>query len=646
MGDYNIGQFLDDLSLGRAVPKHVQEALQRPNPLAKHRIPDRMPTTDDILRARPDAPSLLWGDRWFLLDASIPHMFFLGMTRSGKSNLIQVVLSCIAPEISPSGNKRIFIFATKEDSQQTLESLGVPYTCIDISNPDSPGWDIARDYNFQQADQLAADLLPYDAKGDRVWIDGARAILAGVAKSLMYCQGQNWRISDLLNPFAETKDDLIKLLARCPGNQIAIEQVLKSASEKTEAGFRIQIVASLSGLVPFAAHCQSAKHLFSIRDFLHKGMVALVQPKLDELELTKRIIQAMFRRLTSILNSLPDARGKHAGRKAFVFLDEMQYMGLLEGVEDFTSFAAGRGGVLVASVQTIDMLYSIYGRERAEAMLGNFGNTTILKVRTEASAQWAVKQCGTVEQLERNESRTQATQGISLSESDRFITRTRITTSDVLGLDLADPHTGVFAYFLPPKFRDIAKVVVPPSLIDTLYPQGKEPPPHREKTVEEYILKPWTPEEKARFVLGLSPDDTVYRTAVMKAHADVIYDAWSYGINMIRPTRVSGTEPEIPAVRREILISGEVQTARPSLFDVLKDLTPGEKILPESPSEKDLEVDQSVQTDRRSLFDILKDLTPGEKILPESPSEKDLEVDQSVQTDRRSLFDILKDLQS
>lgn len=520
---YRLSDVASDQAYGDPLPERINNYIWGKNPEAEHRVPEKIPALDTMLLPPSHTHAhYWWGGSWRQVDEEMYHMFFLGKSGSGKSNLSLITMSNLALSVTPGSDRRMIIFASKRDALETLEGLGVKYTVFNLNDSRSPGWDMAKDYfDISKADDVATMCVPDDPHGERIWTDGARAIVSGVFKSFVYRHGSDWGVDDLYNAATSDKKTLIKILSQCPANRDVIDTVLKSVAEKTEAGMRIQVLTTLKRLYPLAAHYQHAEHFFSLSDFLRSESILVVQPDLDEWQAIKPIIHALFQRLSELTAALP---GDDLPRRIFVSLDEAQFMGKIPGVAQFATFSRSKGGVLMLSSQTIDGLYKEYGREEAESILANCDFVTLLKQKNKVSAEWGVSQFGSLEMWEVNESRTTSYQGGSQSESGRWQRRPRILDTDLLNLPLSSRKTGIQGYFIPPESRDAFKLTIPGEVIDALRPPRKHVPTPNKKPMSHYMVLPWSMGKYAKFVENLEPDSYEFYRAVAGAASDVMQD--------------------------------------------------------------------------------------------------------------------------
>lgn len=241
----------------------------------------------------------------------------------------------------------MLVFAAKEDTLCSLSGLNIPHTVIRLSDADAPGWAIARDYcEIGKAEQLAKLLIPQEDRGEKFWSDGARAIVAGVVRSFVANHGSDWGFDDLFLGVNSGHDSLMRILQAGPGNDGVINTVLKAKQQKTADGFRVQVLTATAELYPFAVHCQKARRMWSIEDFLSREEIVVVQPDLDAWESIRPVIHAIFARTQELLARRHDSvvKAPNEQGRTWVFLDEAQFMGKIPGIAGFTAFCRSKGG--------------------------------------------------------------------------------------------------------------------------------------------------------------------------------------------------------------------------------------------------------------------------------------------------------------
>ena len=516
-------EFFDWLrDLGRTVPKRYSmteilesdlrgnprpEGYERPSPkeeVSLHRVPELLRE----MNADPLPHHVFFGGRWIPF-RELRHTFFAGTTGAGKSKQLLILLSALSREVRDGSNVRLLIVGSKTDALEMLSGMGVRHVVINLEDPESPGWDIAADYDTPYLiEELAHIFIPNEKSNDPFWQNTARSIVSGILRSFNLRHGTDWGFHDLMNAMMGDFSDIIQILDQHPNNRAIVGLLTRTEIEKTKLGILMQGLSQLAKLLPFAAHCQKARYQVSIkRDFLRSEDIWLIQPNPENMAAVTPVIHAMFKAVTEKLSGLMDSEE----RRTFVLLDEAQYLGRIPGVEKFAEFTRSKGGVLILSTQTIDGLYEHYGEYGAPNLLGLFPYKSIMRLDTALSVEWALRCFGSLEVWESGRSRSETALSVSKGESSQWQVRQRLQDSDIRFLPLASRRTGIESLYIVPETPEsdpnrltAYRYVTPPSLVESLTPRGASRPVPRTKVSADYILSPWTEDEWMKFV---RPDD-------------------------------------------------------------------------------------------------------------------------------------------
>ncbi len=529
---YSISDMMaDDLRGNPRPPGYEPRPL--PLPEAHHRLPELIRDSRNLTLP---PHHVFFGGRCIPV-SELRHMFIAGTTGSGKSLQLLTLLSSLAREVMPGSDNRMMIVGSKDDAYRMLAGMGIPHIVLNMEDAESPGWDIAADYDDPLLiEELAQILIPLEQSNDPFWQTTARSVVAGLILSFNLHHGSDWGFHDVFNALMGSFEDVVTILRQHPNNRAIVELLEQKEIDKTKFGILLQVNSTLRRLLPFAVHCQKAKYLLSIRrDFLQTESIWLIQPSADRMEAIAPVVQAMFRALMQKLSSLPD----HPYRHVFVALDEAQFLGKIPGVDKFVEFTRSKGGRLLLCTQTIEGLCQQYGELGARNLLGLFPYKSILRLESRASAQWAVECFGSVEVWEKSTNRTRTTYSLTESESYSLQVRSRILDSDVLTLPYAHPKTGIEGFYIIPKAPDddpdpdvtSYRYRTPASVIARLRPPlAKELPPVTAKRRGDFVLKGWTNEEWVKFVMPKEGKSELLYRASIRAHRLVMEELFRMGL--------------------------------------------------------------------------------------------------------------------
>jgi Type IV secretion-system coupling protein DNA-binding domain len=431
----------------------------------------------------------------FIDIAKLDAYFFLcGVAGSGKTLLTQIAQAGVLKAIKPGKDYRAIIFDTKGDVLPVLEGLGIPYKLMNINDMRAVAWDTAADCtSFDAAEQLGYVFIPKDKSNDPFWSDSARAILVGVMKAFIYQHGRDWGLHDVINALSSEEDTLIKVLEGFPGDQGLINTIFHSASEKTKDGIKMQLRTHMQKLTSAAAHSQHASERVSLQDFLNSEGVLVISQDLTSREASNPVIQAMFRRLVDLICASPDS----LTRRTFIFLDEIRFIGKLNGLNEVAIFGRTKGARLWFANQVVEGLYALYGKNEAEEILGNSIYKAVLRTTSPLTAKWAESLSGSIEVWEEVPSTGYGQGGTSGGNQFQRHKRERFYDSEFLNLPLPSRQDGLTGFFMFPT-EGVMKNI-PGDVLEALKPSIKDVPKQISKPINLQILSPWTDAEREKF---------------------------------------------------------------------------------------------------------------------------------------------------
>jgi hypothetical protein len=479
-----------------------EEERLTPPPDTRHHVPFYSPCYSTVPKGH-----FLFGGQTIPI-SQLRSTLFLGQSGSGKSHAMMIVTRNIAEAVAAYPDMRLFIVAAKTDAADSFRDAGIPYTTIDITDPTTPFWDLAKDYsNPDEFMSLAKVLIPTEEKNP-FWSQASQGVLGSVMASLFFSFGNSWRFCDAVKGSLLPICNLERLISLCPSNRFFIDRMFRDVKEfgQTRSNVLFDVFARLRDTFPLAVHCQEARQPFSLRRFLTPGIppeerIVILQPDLAAQAATLPMVHAIVGRLTELVSDLPEP----TTRKVVLSLDEAQFLGRIRSVSKFTAFTRSKGGALLFSSQTVDGLYNEYGEHDAEAILGNFPSVALLRQGTQRSASWCVKKIGTVEVWEERVSAGVGREGFTQSSSWGWSLRSRTVDSDFYTLPLASPRHGVEGFYIVPDGtsdapHEVYRHTIPPSIVDRYHPL----PVMRlhEKRRTSGHLRPWTSKELTRALLS------------------------------------------------------------------------------------------------------------------------------------------------
>jgi hypothetical protein len=394
---------------------------------------------------------LFWGGRVMPLDELVGHLFTLGASRVGKSQLMNIAIDCIIRTVAAVRKQekrtaldRAFLIDTKGDALDVLEARGIPYILYNPSDVRSWDWHVAHDHTSPNSlFDLACTIIPQGRETNPFWTDAARAILAGCFISLRHSFGDGWNLGDAIIMCLFPMEELISHLIKCPGNVFLVNrlnEIVASDDTKLIANLGITLYANLARLIPAAANSQQATRRFTLSAFLNHPEILVIVPDQQAIESVQPIFHALMARMTKILASRTDTNLN----RTHIFLDELSFLGKIPHFDQLVTFTASKGVHVHAATQGIGRMRDFYGDKPLNDILDCFGWKAILRTEDPNTAQWAASLFG--QKAEWVETPNMGEYGFQ----QQWMQRPLVTNHDIMHeLPYASATQGVTGYFLP-----------------------------------------------------------------------------------------------------------------------------------------------------------------------------------------------------
>lgn len=355
----------------------------------------------DSSRRRPRSTSPTLAGVPLPLQDEAKHFKIIGSTGTGKSTAIRELLSA-APKrgdraiiADPDGSYRdIFYDAARGD------------VILNPFEPDALKWDlfgeIIQPYDVEQ---LARSLIPDIGGDDRIWSEYARTFFSAVTQQLIRAGARDDKTLHRLVRSAD-EEELHRLLAGT-----AAGPFLREGSEKMFGSLR-SVASNAVRVLEHTIEQQSPP--FSVRKWVREGAARQDGGKGGALFLPYRSSQiASLRSVISAWMRLGifEAMDRPAGdqRLWFIIVDELDALGAIDGLKDALSRLRKFGGRCVLGFQSIAQVSGTYGREVADTIVENCGNTLILRCSASergGTSEFASKLIGQREVMHTTASRT------------------------------------------------------------------------------------------------------------------------------------------------------------------------------------------------------------------------------------------------
>lgn len=305
-----------------------------------------------------------------VLEDETKHFKIIGSTGTGKSTAIRELLSAAlgrgdrAIIADPDGSYlNIFYDAARSDA------------ILNPFEPDALKWDLFGEI-FQPFDveQLARSLIPDIGGDDRIWSEYARTFFSAVTQQLIRAGVRDDRTLHRIVRSAD-EEELHRLLAGT-----AAGPFLREGSEKMFGSLR-SVASNAVRVLEHTIEQQSRP--LSVRQWVREGAARHMGGRGGALFLPYRASQiASLRSVISAWMRLGifEAMDRPAGDQRLWFIvDELDALGAIDGLKDALSRLRKFGGRCVLGFQSIAQVSGTYGREVADTVVENCGNTLILR---------------------------------------------------------------------------------------------------------------------------------------------------------------------------------------------------------------------------------------------------------------------------
>jgi type IV secretory pathway TraG/TraD family ATPase VirD4 len=258
--------------------------------------------------------------------------------------------------------------------------------------------------NAYDVDQLARSLLPDQGGADRSWISYARTFFGSVTRQAHEAGVTDVRELYRLLVVADAKE-LRGLLAGTPA-----QPFLEEHNGRMFDSIR-SVTSSAVGSLDYIA--QQTTDPLSIRQWVRegypadaaaKGGVLFIPYKAGQIAALRSTISAWMR--LAIFEAMSQPEGD---QRLWFVVDELDALGQIDGLKDALARLRKFGGRCVLGFQSVAQVSSTYGKDDAQTLVENCGNTLILRCSGSdygGTANFASRLIGQREVLRTNTSRS------------------------------------------------------------------------------------------------------------------------------------------------------------------------------------------------------------------------------------------------
>ena len=471
----------------------------------------RTPISRGKSRPRQDFSEIGQFDRIWWAGHMVPlkalqHVCTLGSPGSGKTLHGSCTFGSLVEAVLSRRGRKLIVFDTKGDYRRYLEGIRLEwelplyYQTLNVSDLLCSGWDIAADFNeYSKLYELGFVLFP-DIKGDNAFFqDAARAIAVAVMSSFTYRFGSDWTLADLYNALTLDIPTLSTLLEGFPRGGDIINLLLNTEAGETLDNIRMNLLSRIDRLVIPAAHAQKTEAgLLSLREFLESpsDQILVISQDLTAEAASRPLVQAAFKRLTDFINARD---GVEIPPDTFIFIDELEFIGLLPGLQKAANFGRGKGLILFLLSQSLEGLHRFYGKESADTILGDCPYKAFFRSDSLTTAQWIQNLIGQREVWELEWSTSYSLRDPSVSCTRKRKLEHPVLASDLRKLPKPTIDGGLHGIFLSEEYGDEFWKTLPSGELSEVLPPSAN---YETKPIEsnDQIIEPWSPARKAQMV--------------------------------------------------------------------------------------------------------------------------------------------------
>ncbi|MGV2874177.1 type IV secretion system DNA-binding domain-containing protein [Colwellia sp. E150_009] len=290
-----------------------------------------------------------------------------GMQGAGKSNFIKRLVEQLLVQ-----RERTVLYDIKGEYTEAF----LNEDCILLSPQDSRSvnWNIGKDLStIGLAESFAEAVIPAGSASESFWVDSARTVLVGVIVGLTN-EDKPWSWCALEQRLFCGDEELSNWL-NIHHKQAA---TLIEPESKTTASIRSMLATKLAWLKNMTSYVSNTPPDFSVSGWLARNdkTTLIVQGDLASPLMSSALITALM----SVLSSHLLGGADNEEQKTWLVLDELATLNKSKSLERWLALGRSKGCRTIAGTQLLSQLYSIYGQEDCNTILGLFSNVVAFKL--------------------------------------------------------------------------------------------------------------------------------------------------------------------------------------------------------------------------------------------------------------------------
>ena len=325
------------------------------------------------------------------------HFMVVGGTGAGKTTVLWPWIR----EAIARGDK-VLIFDSKGDFTQKVPE---PFTLLSPTDARSSRWILGRDIRTKLEAQALADTLiqepPGGSKSDPMWIQGSRALVAGMITDLQTRFGEKWGLDHLAYECAAALADFERLKAltirEAPICVMLLGGEDAEGPNRTTMGFLSQIVSAFTNIIHLGVSSNDLKDNpgWSVRSWLAGKSQATVvigfRGEQNE-RMSQGYAASIIERVVRQVGGYPDASPE--ARRIWLCVDETPVAGYIPSITTALTTLRSKGTRIVTGFQTLAAVRERYSKDTAQIWEGQCDIKIVGKLAAGADQEWASRLLG------------------------------------------------------------------------------------------------------------------------------------------------------------------------------------------------------------------------------------------------------------
>ena len=343
-----------------------------------------------------------WAGMMVPADLMAPHTKLFGMTKSGKTVTIRLMLQHLVERATPASNVKIIVFDPKRELFSYILGTApmIPVLLCDATDRRGFAWDMGADITEPNHAKAVAKLFVPDEKSTQPYFARAgRRILEWVIRHLIK-HASHWNLQDVIMIL----EDLTVLQQIIPPSIVRKyfkpDDTLKNTQSTLDT-----LTSRFETVAACWAHAEKAGRTISLTQFeaLSTSAILVSPRRLEVADAVDPTIRLIFERLIHLWLARPDIRflPPDSRPETYVILDETAKAGSLARLDDLLLMGRAKGVSVTIAAQDVEAMRQEYGEKIADSILAQCGNTAVFALESPATRDYCSSLFGTHEVRER-----------------------------------------------------------------------------------------------------------------------------------------------------------------------------------------------------------------------------------------------------